>query len=106
MPEFSVATTVNFVPEINTGAKLPMVFLANTLIDDQLPNNSYPEAIAPQLAFFKNLATVEVQHLTTKDQFFALLQDSQAPPLICILTAMRSASWLVSRAVSIAQSLN
>ncbi|MDZ4716952.1 MAG: CHAT domain-containing protein [Roseiflexaceae bacterium] len=84
MPEFSVATPVNFAPEIRVGAKLPMTFVANTHIDDQLLQNSYPAVIAPQMTFFNKLDTVDVQQITTTDEFFTLLSNPDAPPLIYI----------------------
>jgi hypothetical protein len=72
------------VPEIRVGAKLPMIFVANTHIDDQLQASGYPTVIAPQMTFFNTLTTLDVQQITTTDEFFALLNNPDAAPLIYI----------------------
>jgi hypothetical protein len=85
IPEFSIATPVNFIPEMRTtGNKLGFVFVCNTEIDTELTNANYPPVIAPQIDYFGKLSTISFQKRSTRDEFLQLLQDENAPAFIYI----------------------
>jgi hypothetical protein len=81
-PEFTIATPVNFVPEIVVDGKLPMAFVCHTGIDQQLSNLGYPPVIGPQTDYLGKLETVTVDRRTTRQEFYDLLRNPDAPPFI------------------------
>ena len=87
LPEFTLQNPVSFYPELATlknNERLPMVFVANTNIDGELQSAQYPPVIAPQTTFFEGLDTLAVERRTTTQEFFELLKNPDAAPLIYI----------------------
>ncbi len=82
MPEFTTATPINFVPEINVTGKMGMAFVCNTTIDQELVNNGYPAVIDPQAKHFAGLAGVQMQKYTSRQEFYDLLRSADVPPLV------------------------
>jgi hypothetical protein len=85
LPEFTLRSPVAFFPEllrVKPGEKVPMAFVANTNIDSELTEARYPPVIEPQTTFFQQLGNVAVERRTTTKEFFDLLKNPDAPPLI------------------------
>lgn len=89
IPEFTLRSPRSFdleLASIKNNERLPMAFVANTRIDDELQSvvPPYPKVIEPQTSFFSTLKTVAMERHTTTKEFFNLLKNPQAPPLIYI----------------------
>ena len=87
IPEFTLRSPRSFDLDLATmkaSEPLPMAFVANTRIDDELQAvmPPYPKVIEPQSTFFSNLKTVSMQRHTTTKEFIDLLNNPNAPPLI------------------------
>jgi hypothetical protein len=74
-PEFTAATTVNFVPEIKVADTLNLSFICNTTIDTQMKQ----PIIAGQRDFFKSAAGVTMTEYPTTADLYNLLNDPDHP---------------------------